>query len=181
MKRARELQPASRSILADQGLLLFYQGKREQAVEQLRRIEAAEPSFRSAHLYLSYIYFVSRDCRNYLLESRQAAESSQDPVELAVVAETEKGFNARGSQGMLEYMLRIQKQLSNEGRYPAFRVAETDAMLGRKRDALDYLDASYKKRELYMVTLPINPAFSNLRHEPDYRNLLAQLGLDVPN
>ena len=54
-------------------------------------------------------------------------------------------------------------------------------MLGRKRDALDYLDASYKKRELYMVTLPIDPASPSLRHEPDYRNLLAQLGLDVPN
>jgi tetratricopeptide (TPR) repeat protein len=181
MKRARELQPASRSILADQGLLLFYQGKREQAVEQLRRIEAAEPSFRSAHLYLSYIYFASKDCRNYLLESRQAAESSHDPVELAVVTETEKGFSARGSQGMLENLLKIQKKLSNEGRYPAFRVAETSAMLGRKRDALDYLAASYKNRELYMVTLPMNPAFSSLRQDPDYRNLLAQLGLDVPN
>jgi tetratricopeptide (TPR) repeat protein len=92
MELARELQPASRSILADQGLLLFYQGKREQAVEQLRQIETAEPAFRSAHLYLSYIYFVSRDWLNSLSESRKAAESSHDPVELAIVGEAEKGF-----------------------------------------------------------------------------------------
>jgi tetratricopeptide (TPR) repeat protein len=181
MARARELQPASRSILADQGLLLFYQGRREQAVEQLRQIEAAEPSFRSAHRHLSYICFVSKDCRNYLSESRLAAESSHDAVELAVVAEAEKGFSASGSPGMFENLLRIQKKFANEGKYPAFLVAETSGLLGRKRDALDYLAASYKQRELYMATLPVSPALVSLHSDPAYRRLMAQLGVDVPN
>ncbi|HTB19252.1 MAG TPA: tetratricopeptide repeat protein [Bryobacteraceae bacterium] len=181
MERARELDPASRSILADQGLVLFYQGKREQAIEQLRQIEAAEPGFRSAHLYLSYIYFASKDDRDYLAESRIAAQSSHDSTELAVVSEAEKGFRAGGSQGMLEGLLRIQKKLNVEGRYPAYMVAETYAMLGRRRDALDYLDASYKNRELYMTTLPINAAFDRLHADPEYRSLLTQLGMDVRN
>ena len=181
MERARELQPASRSILSDQGFLLFYEGKREQAVEQLRQVEAAEPTFRSAHLYLSYIYFVSKDCQNFLSESRKAAESAHDAVELTVVSDAEKGFAAGGWPGMLDRLLRAQKKFSGEGRYPAFRVAETSALLGRKRDALDYLDASFKKRELYMATLPISPALLSLHQEPVYRNLLAQLGLDVPH
>lgn len=181
MARARELQPTSRSILADQGLLLFYEGKREAAIEQLSQIEAAEPTFRSAHLYLAYIYFVSKDCPNYLAESRKAAESSHDPVELAVAAETEKGFAAGSSQGMFESLLRIQRKFAGEGRYPDFRVAETSAMLGRKRDALDYLDASYKKREFYMLTLGVDPAFLSLHTEPAFQNLLTQLGLDARN
>ncbi len=181
MERARELQPASRSILSDQGFLLFYQGKREQAVEQLRQVEAAEPTFRSAHLYLAYIYFVSRDCQNFLSESRKAAESARDPVELTVVSEAEKGFAAGGWPDMLDRLLQAQKKFSGEGRYPAFRVAETSAMLGRKRDALDYLDASFHKREPYMATLPVSPLLVSLHQEPAYRNLLAQLGLDVPN
>jgi tetratricopeptide (TPR) repeat protein len=181
MHRARELQPASRSILSDQGLLLFYQGKREVAIEQLQQIEAAEPSFRSAHTYLSFIYFVDRDCMNYLSESRKAAESSHDAVEIAIVKEGEKGFAAGGWQGMLENLLRVQKKFTNQGRYPAFKVAETCALLGRKHDALDYLEASYKKRELYLTTLPVSPLFVSLHQESVYRNLLAQLGLDVPN
>src|SRR6202042_2053718 len=116
MERARELQPSSRSILADQGLLLFYQGKGEQAVELLHQIETAEPAFRSIHLYLSNIYFASKDCRNYLAESRKAAESSRDPVELRVVVEAEQGFAAGGDQGMFESLLRIQKKYASEGR-----------------------------------------------------------------
>ena len=181
MQRARELQPASRSILSDQGLLLFYQGKRDPAIEQLRQIEAAEPSFRSAHTYLSYIYFVSRDCTNFLSESRKAAESSHDAVEIAIVREGEKGFATGGWQGMLDSLLRVQKKFTNQGRYPAFKVAETCALLGRKHDALDYLEASYNKRELYMTTLPVSPLFVSLHKEPVYQNLVAQLGLDVPN
>jgi hypothetical protein len=96
------------------------------------------------------------------MESCKAAESSHHAAELAVAAEAEKGFSA-------------------EGRYPVFRLAETSAILGRKRDALDYLCASYHKHELYMVTLPVDSAFSSLRAAPVYRNLIGQLGLDVPN
>ena len=181
MTRARELQPASRSILADQGLLLFYEGKREEAIQQLRQIEAAEPTFRSPHMYLSYIYLVARDGSNYLAEARKAAESTNDPVELAIVAEAERGFSEGGSQGMLESLVNIQKKFNGQGRYPAFDVAETCALLGRKRDALDYLASSYKKRELYMVILPVDQMLANLHAEPEYRNLLVQLGLDVPS
>jgi tetratricopeptide (TPR) repeat protein len=181
MARARELQPSSRSILADQGLLFFYQGKTAKAIEQLGQIEAAEPAFRSAHMYLAYIYFATKDCRNYLLESRKAAESSNDAAELAVVVSAEKGFDAGGWEGMLESLLAVQGKLVKQGRYPAFHLAQTSALLGRKRDALDDLDAAYQKRELYLVTLPIAPTLVSLRGEPRYLHLLAELGLDVPN
>jgi tetratricopeptide (TPR) repeat protein len=181
MERARELEPGSRSILADQSLLLYYQGKSGQAIDQLHRIEAAEPAFRSAHLYLAYIYFVARDCRDYLDESRKAAESSRNPVELAIVAAAQQGFIAAGPQGMLENLLQAQKKFADDGRCPGFQVAETFAMLGRKREALEYLNSSYKNREIYMVALNVAPTFASLRTEPEYRDLVARLGLDGPN
>ncbi|MGA2214957.1 MAG: tetratricopeptide repeat protein [Bryobacteraceae bacterium] len=181
MQRARELQPASRSILADQGLLLFYQGKREQAIEQLRQIEAAEPAFRSPHLYLADIYLLAKDCKNYMPEARKAAELSNDPAELAIVDEAEKGFAAAGAPGMFETLCKIQNRFAGEGRYPVFRVAQTYALMGNKREALNCLAASYQKRELYMVILPIEPAFAGLHKEPVFQHLLAQLGLDARN
>jgi len=179
MQRARELQPASRSILSDQGLLLFYQGKREQAIEQLRQVEAAEPAFRSPHTYLSMIYLDSRDGPNYLLESRQAAESSHDAAELSSVDAAENGFARGGWNGMLESLLASQKKLLKENRIPAFHVAETCALLGKNREALAYLDDSYRKKELFVVILPVAPALRNLHQEPSYRHLIAQLGLDA--
>jgi tetratricopeptide (TPR) repeat protein len=181
LARARELEPASRSILADQGLLLFYAGKRAQAIEQLQQIEAAEPSFRSAHLYLSYIYFNGQDVQNYLLEAQKAAESSHAPVELEIVKEAEQGFASGGRPGMLQHLLNAQKRFNGEGRFPAFQVAETSALMGNKDQALKYLQSSYDKRELYVATVRVSPALADLRGEPRYRRLVAQLGLDVPN
>jgi tetratricopeptide (TPR) repeat protein len=181
LARARELEPASRSILADQGLLLFHAGKRAQAIEQLQQIEAAEPSFRSAHLYLSVIYLYGQDAASYLTEARKAAESSHAPVELAIVKEAEQGFASGGRQGMLQHLLNIQKRFNGEGRYPAFHVAETSALMGNKDEALDYLQSSFDKRELYVAAVRITPEFADLRSDPRYGRLTAQLGLDVPN
>ena len=181
MARARELEPASRSILSDQGLLLFYQGKSAQAIEQLRQVEASEPAFRSAHFYLSYIYFDQKDCGNYLSESRKAAQASNDPVELAVLNAAEQGFAAGGWRGRLESRLKVQKKLASQGRYPQYYIAQSYALLGRKREALEHLDASYKNKEVYLTTLPVDRDLASLHTEPDYRHLLSQLGLDVPN
>jgi tetratricopeptide (TPR) repeat protein len=181
LARARELEPASRSILADQGLLLYYAGKRAQAIEQLQQIEAAEPSFRSAHLYLADIYFNSQDVQSYLMEARKAAESSHDAVEHEIVKEAEQGFASGGREGMLQHLLNAQKRFNGEGRYPAFQVAETSALMGNKDQALKYLQSSYDKRELYVAAAPVSPALADLRGEPRYRRLIAQLGLDVPN
>lgn len=181
MERARELDPGSRSILSDQGLLWFYQGKTAEAVEQLQQVEAAEPTFRSAHTYLAFIHLNAKDCKNYLLESRKAAESAQDMTELAVVSEAERGYAEGGWRGMLQRRLGIEKKLAMEGRYPAFGVAETCALLGRKADALKYLSASYSQRELSVLTLAIDPALVSLRNEPEYRHMLVQLGLDGPS
>jgi hypothetical protein len=98
-----------------------------------------------------------------------------------MVATAERGFASGGWKGMQENLLRVQNKLVKEGRYPAFQLAETAALLGRKRDAVDDLEASYKKRELYLVTLAIAPTLASLHQEPAYRQLMAQLGLDVRN
>jgi hypothetical protein len=71
----------------------------------------------------------------------EAAEASNDPAELAMVATAEQGFASAGWKGMQENLLGVQNKLMKEGRYPAFQLAETAALLGRKRDAVDDLEA----------------------------------------
>ncbi len=181
MERARELQPASRSILSDQGLLLFYEGKRDQAIDQLHQVEAAEPGFRSAHMYLSYIYYAAGDGASFLAEARKAAESAHDEAELAVIAAAERGFSAGGWEQMLEQELPVQKKFEKDNRYPAYRVAQTLVALGRTGDALAYLDASYHKHEVHIIGLPSDPTLAHLRQEPSFQHLLAEMRMDAVN
>ena len=69
-------------------------------------------------------------------------------------------------QNVLESQLAVQSKLVKQGSYPAFLLAETSALLGRKRDALDDLDAAFQKRELYLVALPVVTTLVSLRIMP---------------
>jgi Tfp pilus assembly protein PilF len=50
IEKAQALDSASTAVLADKGLMLFYDGKDEEAAALLKRLEQAEPDFYSPHL-----------------------------------------------------------------------------------------------------------------------------------
>jgi tetratricopeptide (TPR) repeat protein len=174
---ARNLQPSSAAILADKGQILRSVDQTDAAVSLLKQIAAAEPSFASAHRYLSEIYFDRKDYYNYLAEWEKTALLLRDQQELAVVRAAEKGFSDGGFQGMLESTLRVQKAFNSQGFVPAYSVAETYSRLGKKQDALQYLQTAYHQREGSLLFMWRNPAFDNLHDDPGYKDLVAQIGL----
>jgi Tfp pilus assembly protein PilF len=172
---ARRLDPSSVAILADQALILHSMHQTEAAVVLLKQIEAAEPSFASAHRYMSEIYFARKDYSNYLSEWEKTAVLLKDQKELEVAREAEQGFSKGGYHGMLEGALRAQKRLNRQGAVPAYSLAMTYARLGEKQYALQYLKAAYEKHECYLVLLSNEPAFDSFRDEPEYRDLAARV------
>ncbi len=175
--KAQQLDPNSRAILADKGLILFHAGQKEQAVALLKQVEATEPDFLSPHNYLANIYFAEGDYRQHFTESRKAATLLHDERRLAIVAAGEKGLASGGSSGMLHAMLKEQQILHDSGQEPAYNLAQTRALLGQKKEALDDLQSSYEKRESQILSLRIDPLLNNLHDEPSYRELLAKIGM----
>lgn len=175
IERAQELAPASRSILADKGLILFYNGQTDQAVRLLRNIVAAEPAFASPHHNLIPVYLTLGDYANYLAESRKAAELSGDTDALAVISAGEKGLAAAGFHGMLEGMLPVQKALYLRGNASAYELAKICALLRRNQEAIEYLKVVFAQHDFLFLITRIDPAFAQLRDEPAYRDLLARL------
>jgi len=177
IEKAQQLDPQSNAILADEGLILFHNGQKEQAVTLLKQIESTEPDFLSPHNYLAMIYFLQGDYRQYLAESRIAATLLHDERRLAIVGASEKGFASGGSRGMLNKMLKEQQILHDNGREAAYDLAATHAALGEKKEALDNLQSSYEKREPEMLSIRIDPWLDNLHDEGRYREILAKIGL----
>jgi tetratricopeptide (TPR) repeat protein len=174
---ARNLEPSSAAILADKGQILRFVDQTDAAVSLLKQIAAAEPSLASAHRYLSEIYYDRKDYANYLTEWEKTAVLVRNEVELSVVRAAEKGFADGGLQGMLEATLRVQKKLNSQGSVSAYSVAETYSRLGRKQDALQYLQTAYHQRESALVFMWSDSAFDNLHDDPAYKDLVAQIGL----
>jgi tetratricopeptide (TPR) repeat protein len=177
IERARELDPASTSTLADKGYILFYGGQPDQAIALLKQVEAAEPASQSAHIYLATIYLSQNDAPNYLLESRKAAELSQNAAALKIWEAARKGFAAGGTHGMLESMLEVQKSLLKEGRGSHYNAAKTCMLIGKRQEALDQLQIAIENREMDILALGIDPAFANLRSEPRFQELRKKLEL----
>ncbi|MGB8010573.1 MAG: winged helix-turn-helix domain-containing protein [Terriglobales bacterium] len=113
--RAQALEPASKSVLADKGSILFDAGRLQDAIALLKQMEESEPDFISPHRYLKVIYLETADYPRYLVEARSEATLMHDSAALAVVEATEKGFAARGGKGLLDALRRQQTKLYERG------------------------------------------------------------------
>lgn len=181
IERAQALDPASTSILADKGNILFLAGRRDEAMTLLKQMEVTEPAFRSPHLYLKNFYMDQADYLNFLAESRKDALLLHDNSALAITAAAEKGFAAGGAKAMFESMLRFQKKYSAQGLVSPMAVAQTCALLGNKDEALQYLQAAYDQHDELLLAVGNYPALNGLHDDPAYRDLVSRIGLPSEN
>jgi Tfp pilus assembly protein PilF len=177
ISRARQLDPNSASILADRGFILYGAGRQGEGIALLKDVAADDPAFQSPHSYLAQIYLLRGAYPAYLTEARLRAQLAHDADGLAVIAAGEKGWADGGAHGLLEATLEMQKGLCAADRMPAYSVAQTCALLGRKGEALEYLRAALEKREMRLVGLAIDPYFAGLRGEPGFADIMARVGL----
>ena len=178
--RAQALDPASSSILADRGNILAVAGQSDEGLSLLKQMEARDPAFRSVHLYLGFAYARKRDYPNFLAELRADALLVHDDSALAIATAAEKGFAAGGSRGMLEAMLKVQEKLYASQSVSPTAIAWTLSMLGKKAEALRYLQAAYDRRDGSLLFVETYPEFDSLQDQPAYRDLLARMNLPVP-
>jgi len=178
IREAQRLDPRAPAILANKGLILFHAGKVGEALAILRPLAAGEPRLLSPHAYLATIFLATGRTQDFLREYRTVADLSGSAPQLAIAAAAESGFAAGGEDAMLRAMLAAQQAEYAAGREPAFKLALTAAMLGDSALALDYLEASYARREQDILGIRLEPALATLREDTTYRTLVAEVGFD---
>ena len=179
--RAQTLDPESKAILADKGVLLWNAGRREEGISLLKQLEATEPDFISPHRYLKNAYYAVGNYTNFLDEWKKEAGLMRDGATLKLIDSAEKGYAAGGAQGMLRNELALQEQLYQHGTLSPYALAETNSLLGNKREAFRYLQIAYDRHDDSTVQVESDPAFNNLHSEPAYKNLTARLGIPPQN
>jgi DNA-binding winged helix-turn-helix (wHTH) protein/tetratricopeptide (TPR) repeat protein len=177
IERAQELEPASKSVLADKGAILSDSGRQREAIALLQQVEENEPEFVSPHRYLKNIYLLLADYPHYLVEARSEAVLMRDGSLLAIVAASEKSFATGGGEALLKTLRQRQTQLYERGLLSPYFLAVTCSLQGNKQAALRYLKIAYDRHSDDMSQIEANHAFDNLRNEPAFRQLLADVGL----
>jgi tetratricopeptide (TPR) repeat protein len=177
IERAQALEPASKSVLADKGAILFDSGHQLDAIAMLRQMEENEPDFISPHRYLKNIYLLTADYPHYLAEARSEAVLMHDSSALAIVEATEKGFAAGGGKGLLKTFRQQQTKLYERGLLSAYFIAVTCSLQGNRQEALRYLKTAYDQHADAMYQIETDHAFDILHNEPAFRQLVADVGL----
>ena len=78
---------------------------------------------------------------------------------------------------MLRSTLTLQRKLYERGLISSYALAQTNAELGNKQEALQYLKLAYDKHEEPVVGFEQDPMLNNLHDEPAYKELEARLGI----
>lgn len=175
--KAQMLEPASRSILADKGLILFYAGQPDEALRLLKQLAEAEPDYLSPHAYLAAIYFARREYRDYFRKARQAAQLLEDANRLSIIKAAERGFAASGEAGLLQAMLDEQEKRYSDGLETAYALAQTYSLMRETGKALDYLRTAIERREQYILGIRIDPAFAELHSNEAFKRLVVEVGM----
>jgi tetratricopeptide (TPR) repeat protein len=178
---ARKLAPDSSSILADKGELLWAAGHREQALQLLKQLEGAEPDFISPHLYLRFAYFETGSYPNYIVELKKNALLTHDAAQSSVAEAASNGFAKGGEHGLFEAQLSEQKKLYGQGKLSPYFVAQTEARLADKREAIRYLTICVQSHDQVVLNLSDDQDFSSLHGDPAFKQLLAKIGLPPVN
>jgi serine/threonine protein kinase/Tfp pilus assembly protein PilF len=175
IERARQLEPKSAGLLADEAYILFVMGRHAEAIRRLQALVSDESALASPHRYLASAYLFERDYTRYLAESKKAAQLSNNQGALEVYEAAESGYASGGERGLLSGMLEAQSKLYSRGVGSAFAVAALCAQLGRRADALGYLQIAFEKRDVAILGLPYDEAFRELRSDRQYKKILAQV------
>jgi DNA-binding winged helix-turn-helix (wHTH) protein/Tfp pilus assembly protein PilF len=176
---AQTLDPASKAIVADKGMLLYAAGRHDEAISLLKQLEATEPDFISPHRYLEDAYLFSGDYAGYLREWKQVAVLMKDNSTVKQVDAAEKGFATGGVEGMLQNTRALQTKLYQRGSLSPYSLAQTDALLGNKQEALQLLKIAYDKHDEAVIQMAADSDFIHLHDEPAYKDLVVRLGLPV--
>jgi TolB-like protein/Tfp pilus assembly protein PilF len=162
---AQRLDPLASSLTYALGEAYLYSGRADEAVLQARRLLEANPQSWGGHNLLARgsLQLGRRD------EALQALQPSTGELWADTLA-----LVARGDRAAARALLHARH---SELRDTPFAIASLFASAGDTAESLTWLQRAYALRQIDLVSLAVDPAFSPARTDPQFRALVAKVGL----
>jgi serine/threonine-protein kinase len=175
LQLARELEPLSLAIATSWGFAHFLEGKYEAAIEELTKVISMDRNFGLAHYFLGQTYIEKGMFQDGIRELQASVELGQrSPESVAALGWAyAKGGQAEEASGILKDL----RQCARSAYVSPVLLAQIELGLGKKKEALDYLDEGHRKRAADLVWLKVRPAFAELRGEARFIELCNRIGL----
>jgi TolB-like protein/DNA-binding winged helix-turn-helix (wHTH) protein len=172
-ERARQLDPLSLIIAADNGAILYFSRQYDRAIAKWRSVLDMDPDFLRAHLIIG-AYTEKQLFQEALTENERLRPK--------ILPQSFWSWQAYiyGRQGnTAECQRAIKTLLTLQNRRPVDPFIVAWAYLGiRDRDhAAQWLEAARRQHSSELITLKVNPAFDFMRDDPRFKDLAVRVGL----
>jgi len=172
--KARELDPLSLIIAADYGAFLYFSRQYGPAIQQFHTVLEMDPDFPRAQM-ITYAY----------------VEEGRFPEALQIVDRWKSGRGAGwgwpmsayvygrwGKQHEAEQAFQETLKLSRRARLEPSNYMLLNIGLGKKKEALDWLEKAYDERTSNMNAIKVDPVYDPLRNEPRFHAVMKQIHLE---
>jgi TolB-like protein len=169
-KKAQELDPLSLIINENVGDVLCLARRYDEAIEQLRKTLDLDPHFGVAHYSLARAYFGKGMYDEAVTEYLKFV-----PPELTVPLK--EAYMKSGTKGFWEKDLELIMENPREARVGPGTIAQIYALLGRKDEALAWLEKAVAEHSINVVYLRFY-GWDSLRSDPRFSAILKKVGLE---
>ena len=170
-KRAQELDPLSPIINASLAATFLYARKFDDAIDQYKKTIQMDPNIDLAHWDLADAYIKKKMYPEAVAEWQAALTISGNPALAAGVGEV---YKSSGFQAAIQKMFDNRPKDQSPGSR-AFAVAKLCVALGKKNEAISWLQKAYAAREGAMVYLQCDSILDPIRSDPDFQALIKKM------
>lgn len=170
LKHARTLEPANAAYSALIGMLLVYQRRYDEAVDQLETSLQMDAGFPPTITYLAFAYLRRGDyekAATYLDKLRAPAPGSGAYRAQLLALSGRRAAALQELEGLLA--------MSHERYVPAYEIATIYAALGEKDETFRWLERAFEDRSTLIAWLAWDAVFDGIRDDPRYRPLYEKL------
>ncbi|MCG8461271.1 MAG: protein kinase [Holophagales bacterium] len=176
LERAARLEPISMAIRTSLGLLEYYSGKPEQAVETYLRVMGESGSFPQAKIFLAHALREAGRPREALEVAFEVAEETGGrPTATAVLAISHA---ACGHRDRAYWLLEKLLEPGPDRYVPRTLLSQVYTALEERNLAISTLEKACRFRSSDLIWLGVEPLFGPLRSIGRFHQILQEMGLE---
>ena len=171
-KRALELDPLSVVYNVDAGTVYWITGRYQEAVAQFRKAIEMDPSNYTAHWGLGQALERVGDLAGAIAEYEKSTHFDDDPLPLGLLGAAKAKAGDRAAA--IAIFSRLQ-ETAKQRYVPDYSFALINLALGRKDDAMKWLESSYAKHQPDLNWIRVDPDLRSLHGDPRFETLAEKI------
>src|SRR5713101_7605866 len=170
-RRAQELDPLSPIISESVAATLYYARKYDDSIEQSKKTLQMDANLPVVHRDLAYAYAQKKMYPEAVAEWQKALTLVGYPAQATALGEV---YRVSGFQSFLQSWLEMRLKDRSALMHPN-DTARLFVLLGKKNEAVHWLQKAFTERDGAIVWLKCDPAFDPLRSDPDFQAIVQKM------